>query len=128
VLVVTRFVVAEGDGERFAEQARVALAALAARPGYLRGRAGRALDDPSSWLLVSEWDGVGSYRRALSAFDVRVQALPLLSTGLDQPSAFEVLLTVDRDGADARSSDRARDAASVGPGGFPPPRDTEEPR
>jgi heme oxygenase (mycobilin-producing) len=129
MLVVTRFSVAEADGERFAEQATAALSALAARPGYQRGSAGRAVDEPTAWVIVTEWDSVGAYRRALSAFDVKVHALPLLSTGADEPAAFELLRTVDRPGgtarAETRASDRAPDAASAAPGGFPPPREQE---
>jgi hypothetical protein len=126
MLVVTRFDVAETDGERFAEQAGTALSVLAARPGYRGGRAGRALDDPTAWVVVTEWDSVGAYRRALSDFDVKVHALPLLSTGLGGPAAYEVLLSVDHPGAGVhRASDRAPDAASAAPGGFPPPREQE---
>jgi Antibiotic biosynthesis monooxygenase len=117
VLVVTRFSVAEADGEQFAGQARAALGALAARPGYLRGHLGRAIDDPSCWLLLTEWDGVGAYRRALSAYDVRVQAIPVLALGQPEPGAFEVLTTVDHAGAGlVNRSDRAADADTAGPG------------
>src|SRR5687767_7925338 len=38
VLVVTRFDVPEADSAAFLPQAQAALAAFAARPGYLRGR------------------------------------------------------------------------------------------
>jgi hypothetical protein len=34
---------------------------------------------------------VGSYRRALSSYDVKVTAVPLLSLAYDEPSAFEVM-------------------------------------
>jgi heme oxygenase (mycobilin-producing) len=126
MLVVTRFEVAEADGERFAGQATAALSALAARPGYRGGRAARALDEPTAWVIVTEWDSVGAYRRALGDFDVKVHALPLLSTGLDGPAGYEVLLSVDHPGAGVQhASDRAPDAASVAPGGFPPPREQE---
>jgi hypothetical protein len=90
VLVVNRFVV-EGDDADFRTRAGAALAALAARPGYLRGRLGRAYDDPSQWTLVTEWESVGAYRRALSAYEVRVAATPLLAESRDEPSAFEIL-------------------------------------
>jgi heme oxygenase (mycobilin-producing) len=121
VLVVTRFAVPEADGDGFADQARAALGALAARPGYRRGHLGRAVDDPTSWLLLTEWDGVGAYRRALSGYDVRVTAVPLLALGQPEPGAFEVLSTVDHAGADLGGrSDRAADAGSTGPGAAPP--------
>ena len=90
MLVVNRFVV-EGDDGDFVARARTALAALAGRPGYLRGRLGRAYDDRTRWTLVTEWASVGAYRRALSAYDVKVDATPLLAESLDEPSAVEVL-------------------------------------
>jgi len=90
VLVVNRFVV-QGDDADFRTRAGAALVALGARPGYVSGKLGRAYDDPSRWTLVTEWESVGAYRRALSAYDVKVNATPLLAQSLDEPSAFEVL-------------------------------------
>jgi len=116
-LVVTRFAVPEQDADAFEAQCRAALDALAARPGYLRGQVGRAIDDPAAWLLATEWDGVGSYRRALSDHDVKVRATPLLAAALDEPSGFEVLLANEPAGAIVASrSDRAPDAGTAGPG------------
>lgn len=91
MLVVTRFVVVGGATDGFVERAHVALAALAARPGYVRGRLARSLDEPDRWTIVSEWESVGAYRRALSSYEVKVQATPLLAEALDEPSAYEVL-------------------------------------
>ena len=95
----------EAEGQAFLAQARVALAAFAARDGYVRGRIGRSADDPTAWVLTTEWTGVGAYRRSLSSYDVKVEAASLLSRGRDEPSAFEVLVA---DG-DLRESDRAVD-------------------
>lgn len=116
VLVVTRFDVPEADSAAFLPKAQAALAAFAARPGYLRGRIGRAADDATQWVLTTEWVGVGAYRRSLSAYDVKVDAAPLLSLGRDEPSAFEVLHASDGDGATTGPSRRAADAAQVGVG------------
>ncbi|GAC1609853.1 MAG: hypothetical protein NVS3B26_13400 [Mycobacteriales bacterium] len=103
MLVVTRFEVPEAGADVFLTEARTALEAFAARPGYLRGRVGRAADDPTAWVVTTEWVGVGAYRRSLSAYDVKVHAAPLLSRGRDEPSAFELLVTDE----DVRPSDRA---------------------
>jgi heme oxygenase (mycobilin-producing) len=92
VLVVTRYVVPTTESPAFLERATAALAALAARPGWRSGRLGRATDDASAWVLTTEWDSVGAYRRALSAYDVKVVAVPLLSLATDEVSAFEVLV------------------------------------
>jgi hypothetical protein len=106
MLVMTRFVV-EDDGD-FAGRAHAALAALAACPGYLRGRLARAYDDPAHWSILTEWQSVGSYRRALSTFDVKVHATPLLAQSLDEPSAFEVLAEcAPGGGLTVTASDRA---------------------
>ena len=79
---------------------------LAARPGYLRGTPG---DRPTTgaWVLVTEWANVGSYRRALGDYDVKLHATPLLAQALDQPSAFEPLLTRAGCRTDGGASDRA---------------------
>jgi hypothetical protein len=104
VISVTHFATASGD---FAERAQAALEALAARPGYLRGSLGRSPDDPGQWLLVTEWANVGSYRRALGGFDVKVRATPLLAEALELPTSFESLLEIAPGGASViRESDR----------------------
>ena len=91
MLVVNRFRVAEGEAAEFSAALALAHAHLAARPGYVDGTIGRNLDDPTLWVLQTRWADVGSYRRALSAYDVKVHAVPLLSRALDEPSAFEVV-------------------------------------
>jgi hypothetical protein len=80
------------SGSDLAGAAAEALRVLAARPGYVSGRAGRATDDPTAWVLVTEWLDVGSYRRALGNYEVKIHAQPLLSQALDDASAFEVLV------------------------------------
>ncbi|HEX5597103.1 MAG TPA: antibiotic biosynthesis monooxygenase [Micromonosporaceae bacterium] len=108
---MNRFDVEESATDVFVERAHAALAALAARPGYQRGQLARSLDEPRRWTLVTEWESVGTYRRALSAFDVKIHATPLLAESLDEPSAYEPLATADPDGAvTVVSSDRASDA------------------
>ena len=92
MIVVSRFDDAPADIE---DRAAVALDVLAARPGFVRGRFGRAADDPGAYVLVTEWIGVGAYRRALSAYEVKIHASPLLALGRDEPSAFEVLRSTE---------------------------------
>jgi quinol monooxygenase YgiN len=117
VIVVTRFDVPEAGASAFLPQAQAALAAFAARPGFVRGRVGRAPDDPTAWVLTTEWDSVGAYRRSLSGYDVKVAAAPLLGQGRDEPSAFEVLVSEDAAVPAVRSpSGRAADAATSGVG------------
>jgi quinol monooxygenase YgiN len=91
VFALIRFVVASEDTAAFLDQARSALRALAARPGYRSGELTRALDDPDRWCLVTRWASVGAYRRALGDFEVKVHATPLLAQSVDEPSVYEVL-------------------------------------
>ncbi len=91
MLVVVRFTVPEPDGEAFLASARETLAAFAARPGYRGSRVGRGVDDRTAWVLTMEWEGVGFYRRALSAYDVRVAATQLFGLAHAEPSAYELL-------------------------------------
>jgi len=91
VLVVSRFRVPVEDGEAFRVELQQALDALAERPGHLGGTIGRNVDDPALWVLTTTWEHVGAYRRALSAYDVKLRAVPLLSRAVDEPSAYEVV-------------------------------------
>ena len=68
-----------------------ALAILADKPGYVTGGVGRNVDDPTLWVLTTRWEHVGAYRRALSSYDVKMRAVPVLYRALDEPSAYEVV-------------------------------------
>lgn len=89
MLVVTRFRVPEAEAEEFRAAVEQARAALAERPGYVDGTIGRNLDEPDLWVLTTRWEHVGAYRRALSSYDVKLRAVPLLGRALDEPSAYE---------------------------------------
>ena len=89
MLVVNRFRVPVEAADGFREDVTAALGLLAARDGYLDGQIGRNVDDPELWVLSTHWVHVGAYRRALSSYDVKVGAVPLLSRALDEPSAYE---------------------------------------
>ena len=91
VLVVNRFRVPEDESGEFRGRLETALAVLSEQKGYDDGRLGRNVDDPSLWTMVTRWRDVGSYRRALSSYDVKVGAVPLLSSAIDEPSAYESL-------------------------------------
>lgn len=88
MLVVNRFRV-PADDERFRADLQRAHETLAARAGYVTGRIGRNVDDPTLWVLTTTWENVGAYRRALSSYDVKLDAVPVLSRALDEPSAYE---------------------------------------
>jgi len=99
----------------FQARAAEALRALAARPGYLRGSLGRAADDVADWLLLTEWESVGAYRRALGNYQVKLLATPVLGLAEDRPSAFEQLLVIGPDRTEqVRASDRAAEDGQRG--------------
>ncbi len=96
------------DDDEVAERGTAALQALAARPGYLEGTLARSTDHADRWVLVTRWRDVGSYRRALGAYDVKLRATPLLAGAVDEDSAFEELVDVAPDGTIVtHGSDRA---------------------
>lgn len=63
--------------------------ALGARPGFRSAEHGAALEDPTLWSLVTRWEDVGSYRRALSAYEVKLAFGPVQHLILDEPGAFD---------------------------------------
>ena len=52
------------------------------------GELGRSTEDGGLWALLTRWDGVGSYRRALSAAEVKIAGAPVWVHALDEPGAF----------------------------------------
>ncbi len=117
MLVVTRHRPPVSAAEAFLEQADGAILALSAQPGCESAEVLCDLDSGSEYLIVTRWRDVGSYRRALSSFEVKVAAVGLLSTALDQPSAFEARLAAEPGGGVvvALAGDRAPDADTAGP-------------
>jgi hypothetical protein len=88
VFAVTRLRAHGADGEALAAAVAALLGALAARPGFRDGELGRSADDPGLWALVTRWDGVGSYRRALSAAEVKIAGAPVWVHALDEPGVY----------------------------------------
>jgi heme-degrading monooxygenase HmoA len=88
VFAVTRLRVSDRDGAALAADVEALLAALAARPGFRDGELGRSADDPALWALVTRWDGVGAYRRALSAAEVKIAGAPVWVHALDEPGVY----------------------------------------
>jgi quinol monooxygenase YgiN len=114
VLVVNRFVVpsdqpdgSDAPDQGFLERACAAIRAFASCPGFVRARLGRAADDPRHWCLVTEWRSVGAYRRALSSYQVKLDATPLLAEAEPEPGAYEVLAACDGGEIIMTASDRA---------------------
>ena len=116
MLVTNRFVVDVDVAGRL-HRTGARRARRAGRPPRLPARSNslRALDDPRHWSLVTEWESVGTYRRALGGFDVKVSAVPLLAESVDEPSAYETLADrrARRRGG-GRRSDRACRPLSAG--------------
>jgi len=91
VFVVIRFRVAEGDQAVFETRLAAAVEVLSRQRGFVAARAGRNADDPELLALTMEWQNIGSYRRALSPYEVKLAAVPLLSEAIDEPTAYEAL-------------------------------------
>ena len=88
MFAVTRLRARDGDDTGLATAAAELLAALSARPGFRGGDLGRSADDPSLWAMVTRWDGVGTYRRALSAAEVKIAGAPVWVHAVDEPGAY----------------------------------------
>jgi hypothetical protein len=76
------------EGEDLATAVGELLAALSARPGFVGGELGRSTEDGGLWALLTRWDGVGSYRRALSAAEVKIAGAPVWVHALDEPGVY----------------------------------------
>jgi quinol monooxygenase YgiN len=89
MLAIARFSVPLADAAQFEARLSTALQAFSACTGYVSGELGQNLDDPTLWSLVTHWENVGSYRRALSNNNVKMNAIPILAQAIDEPGAYE---------------------------------------
>lgn len=95
VVIVTRFIVPDETPDHrqnvadFVANGARLRTAFEARPGHVRSTLARSLEDPTRWVLVSEWTGVGAWRRALSAYDVRIEVMPFMALAENEPAVYE---------------------------------------
>ena len=92
MLAIARFSVPLADAAQFEVQLSTALQAFSACTGLVSGELGQNLDDPTLWSLVTHWENVGSYRRALSNNNVKMNAIPILAQAIDEPGAYGSVL------------------------------------
>ncbi len=86
---IARFSIPLGQASEFRAQLATLQSVLAQAPGFIDGVFGQNLDDPTLWHLSTNWENVGSYRRALSATRAKLEAIPILARAIDEPGAYE---------------------------------------
>jgi len=89
MLAIARFMVPLGTAAHFQTQLASALESFSKCKGFIDGEYGQNLDDLTLWSLVTQWENVGSYRRALSTNDVKMNVIPTLAQAIDEPGAYE---------------------------------------
>jgi heme-degrading monooxygenase HmoA len=90
MIAIARFEVQLAETTAFEKDIKAAFEALASCAGFIDGEYGQNLDDSNLWALVTRWENVGSYRRALSAMRTKLEAIPLLARAIDEPGAYEI--------------------------------------
>ena len=67
MIAIARFEQALSQAEDFRAELEAVKAVLSKAAGFISGTVGQNLDQPTLWVLTTEWQNVGSYRRALSS-------------------------------------------------------------
>ena len=101
------------DFDAWMPLAKQALAPLVTQSVCLGSDICASIDDPHLAAVITRWPSVGDYRRAMSAFEVKLHTMPLLYTAIDEPTTFEVLHRNGPQGSADFASARARDAETV---------------
>ena len=89
MIAIARFQVHLKDSLDFSTELEAVKAVLAEAAGFKSATVGQNLDDPTLWVLTTEWENVGSYRRALSSTRAKLEAIPVLARAIDEPGAYE---------------------------------------
>lgn len=93
MLAVNRLRAFDSPDEQVSAELSVLIDVLATQPGFRNARAGHCLDEPDVWILLSEWESIGTYRRALSSHAVKTSGYPVFVRVVDEPGAYELLIS-----------------------------------
>jgi hypothetical protein len=89
MIAIARFELALSQAVDFRAELESVKAVLSEAAGFISGTIGQNLDEPTLWVLTTEWQNVGSYRRALSSTRAKLEAIPVLARAIDEPGAYE---------------------------------------
>ena len=89
MIAIARFEQPLSQATDFRAELEAVKAVLSEATGFKSGSVGQNLDEPTLWVLTTEWENVGSYRRALSSTRAKLEAIPLLARAIDEPGAYE---------------------------------------
>jgi quinol monooxygenase YgiN len=103
VLVTMRFTVPQRERTAFLGQARAGVDLLRSRAGCLGVEVLQSVDHAEEILITTRWQDMGSYRKAMSAYEIKEKVIPFLSQARDEDSTFELL--VQADSGDVRTYD-----------------------
>lgn len=117
MLAIVRFDEPKDTGA-FIAQGELALGALSRCDGFRGGELARSTDQPQAWVLCTRWTNVGSYRRALSAYDVKLHATPFMYLARDEVSGFEPVVSAENGELQRVTGDLADDSTTTGIGDF----------
>ncbi len=89
MIAIARFELPLSQADQFRAELEAVKAVLSEAAGFIRGTVGQNLDEPTLWVITTEWENVGSYRRALSSTRAKLEAIPVLARAIDEPGAYE---------------------------------------
>jgi quinol monooxygenase YgiN len=89
MIAIARFELPLAEAEKFRSELEMVRDVLSEAKGFVAGIVGQNLDEPTLWVLTTEWENVGSYRRALSSTRAKLEAIPVLARAINEPGAYE---------------------------------------
>ena len=89
MIAIARFEQARSQATDFRAELEMVKAVLSEAAGFISATIGQNLDEPTLWVLTTQWENVGSYRRALSSTRAKLEAIPVLARAIDEPGAYE---------------------------------------
>jgi quinol monooxygenase YgiN len=89
MIAIARFELPLSQADQFRAELEAVKAVLSEAAVFIGGSVGQNLDEPTLWVLTTEWENVGSYRRALSSTRAKLEAIPVLARAIDEPGAYE---------------------------------------
>jgi len=110
IAVIAQLAVPAGSRAQF-EQGYERLVELCAQsPGFLSSELGQSTDSLEDFTLIHRWADVGTYRKFLSRYEVKIEVIPFLSTFTKDSVTVEIIMDSQSDRAESGTSSLAFDA------------------
>lgn len=110
IAVIAQLAVPTGSRVQFEQGYERMVELCAQSPGFLSSELGQSTDSLEDFTLIHRWADVGTYRKFLSRYEVKIEVIPFLSTFTQDSVTVEIIMDSQSERVENGTSSLAIDA------------------